>query len=404
MKKGLMFFRNSKKSINEGNGDGKGILYCGEEFTKNGYCPCGTCDGHCGMDNGCACPDCYYTLSYMLYMTGKMICPKCNKTLIRIIVANLKLLKKPVTKSNCDQCHKNYFQKDFIPLMHCIKCNYNLCPPCAFSKLSFYEDENINLPTFKISDLEAGFDLGVGSFYCKKNYVDSDFCICGGCDGNCGPENGCQCPLCDSILGYNIYLKNNLRCTCGCIPIKIPVVLLKNMNIPLLSIFGSVSLKCIRCSKVKDFNFQNAYFCKKCNKNICQACAFKENIYNLNNMTLPMLPFSMKIAEKQVKDKIRKETIEKLAVCRQKIIKFVKKKEGGKIICVYIKTLLGRIYSVNIDENEFVFKLIEELNKLDDDFKEYNTVLIYKNKFMDYNDFISDYKIENESIINAIIK
>ena len=65
---------------------------------------------------------------------------------------------------------------------------------------------------------------------------------------------------------------------------------------------------------------------------------------------------------------------------------------------------MGRIYSVNIDENEFVFKLIEELNKLDDDFKEYNTVLIYKNKFMDYNDFISDYKIENESIINAIIK
>ena len=47
---------------------------------------------------------------------------------------------------------KNYFQKDFIPLMHCIKCNYNLCPPCAFSKLSFYEDENINLPTFKILD------------------------------------------------------------------------------------------------------------------------------------------------------------------------------------------------------------------------------------------------------------
>ena len=91
MKKGFMLFRNSTKSINEGNGDGKGILYCGEEFTKNGYCPCGTCDGYCGMDNGCACPDCYYTLSYMLYMTGKMICPKCNKTLIRIIVANLKL-------------------------------------------------------------------------------------------------------------------------------------------------------------------------------------------------------------------------------------------------------------------------------------------------------------------------
>ena len=204
-----MIFQNSKGYINEGGDHGKGLLYCGRNYTGNGGCPCGTCDGYCGTTNGCPCPDCEYTLSYLLFASGKMTCRTCYKSLIRIKIFELKALNKinPNASYRCDNCYK-YMTLNYIPLMHCIKCNYNLCPPCAFSKLSFYEDENINLPTFKISDLEAGFDLGVGSFYCKKNYVDSDFCICGGCDGNCGPENGCQCPLCDSILGYNIYLKN----------------------------------------------------------------------------------------------------------------------------------------------------------------------------------------------------
>ena len=35
-------------------------------------------------------------------------------------------------------------------------------------------------------------------------------CKCGSCDGNCGLNNGCPCPTCDLILGYNIYLNNIL--------------------------------------------------------------------------------------------------------------------------------------------------------------------------------------------------
>ena len=60
MKKESLIFRNSKQYINEGNGNGKGILYCGKKYSNEGCCKCGTCNGYCGPDNGCACPDCEY--------------------------------------------------------------------------------------------------------------------------------------------------------------------------------------------------------------------------------------------------------------------------------------------------------------------------------------------------------
>ena len=66
MEKEKLIFKNSKNNIiKEGNGIAKGILYCGQKYTNNGGCQCSTCDGFCGPDNGCACPDCEYTLAYL---------------------------------------------------------------------------------------------------------------------------------------------------------------------------------------------------------------------------------------------------------------------------------------------------------------------------------------------------
>ena len=403
MEKGLTIFRNSKKSINEGTGDGKGILYCGEIFTNEGGCPCHSCDGHCGPDNGCACPNCYYTLSYILYMTGKMICPYCHKTLIRIYIYNLQLLKESNINYYCSKCHKNYYDKIYIPLMHCMKCNYNLCPPCAFSNISVYDEENSDLPKIDIADLKVGLNKGMGNIYCNKIYVDKIYCLCGKCDGRCGPKDGCQCPLCECILAYNIYkYAYNFKCDCGNLYIKTNVLLLKKQQTLLKSIFGSSTLKCYKCLNESTDDFQTMYNCNKCNKSACQACIYKYNKYK--ELALPTLPITMNTLEKQIKEKIRKESIQNFSICKQNRIKLTKKKEGGKIILVYLKTLLGTIYDINIDENEFVWKLIEELKKLDNQFKDYNTVFIYKNKIMDNNDCLCDYGITNESIINAINK
>ena len=390
--KNKIIFQNSKRIIKEGSNFGKGILYCGEKYTKEDACSCGTCDGQCGPDNGCPCPDCQYTLSYILYSTGKMKCEICKKTLLRINIFNLNNILNNNTYK-CNICHYTYKKEyTFIPLMHCMKCNYNMCPSCAFSKISFFEE--------KIPKLEAGFNLGKGIMYCLKNYTDSGYCLCGGCDGNCGPENGCSCPLCDSILGYNIYLKSvKMKCKkCKNLLLKTTLGLLKKT----LKVYGLSSLiKCYLCnySDIKE-DFQIVYHCFICNKNICQQCAYKNNIININNLSLPNPPIFL---EKTIEQKI-KENNEICTICKQKGFKIIKKREEGKNIIIYLKKLVGTIYTININESEKIRKIKEELRKIDGQYKEYNTILIWKNKILDDDEYIDDYKIENENVINILLK
>ena len=142
-----LIFRNSTNYITEGNGLGKGILFCGDIYTNPGGCTCGGCDGHCGPDAGCPCPDCDFALSSLLYSTGKMKCGFCNKTLVRINICNLKNLfniNKDIQKIfQCNICSQNY-SENYIILMHCLKCNYNICPVCAFSAITQKELNKAN--------------------------------------------------------------------------------------------------------------------------------------------------------------------------------------------------------------------------------------------------------------------
>ena len=380
-------FQNSKRIIKEGNNFGKGILYCGEKYTKENCCSCGTCDGRCGPDDGCPCPDCQYTLSYILYSTGKMKCEICKKTLLRINIFNLNNIYNYNTYK-CNICHFTYTNEYYsIPLMHCMKCNYNMCPKCAFSKISFFEEKTLKL--------EAGFNLGKGIIYCLKNYTDSGFCLCGGCDGNCGPENGCPCPLCDSILGYNIYLKSNkMKCSkCKNLLVKTTLGLLKTTQITFF--------KCYLCNYTdKNNNFQIVYHCFNCNKDICQQCGYKNNITDVKKLSFPNAPIFL---EKTIKEKI-KENNEKCKISKQKGFKIIKKSEDGKNIILYLKKLVGTMYRININESENIIKIKEELRKIDGQYKEYNTILVWKNKILEDDEYINNYKIENESVINIILK
>ena len=390
-----IIFQNSKKIIKEGNGMGTGILYCGEKYTNEGGCPCGTCDGHCGPDNGCPCPDCHYTLSYILYSTGKMKCEICHKTLLRINIYNLNnILSKaslPYDEYECNICHSIFnFELTFIPLMHCMKCNYNMCPKCAFSKISFFEE---NIPKF-----EDGFNAGKGIFYCLKNYTNQGFCLCGNCDGNCGPEDGCPCPLCDSILGYNIYLKaNKMKCNkCKGLLVKTTLGQLKKEMIN----NQISSVKCSLCKYIdKENDFQYVYHCYKCKKDVCKLCAYKNNIINLKNLTIPNGPIFL---EKTVEQKI-KENNKVCEISKQKGFKIVKRGDG-KNITIYLKKLVGTIYTININDSERISKLKRELRKIDDICKEYNTILVWKNKILDDDEYICDYNIENENVVDIILK
>ena len=224
---------NSNKIIKEGDEkyDGEGVFYCGKQYTNRNGCECGSCDGSCGV-NGCACPECEYTYSYFLYSTNKINCNKCKQTLIKIKLKNLLLnnsfikKNKKINSITCKICKKNC-SYNYLQIFHCFQCNFSICSKCALNKLNeenknenenennYYKNinpfsipsniENKNKPNLKYSP------ENFGAIYCGKKYTSSGNCLCAGCDGSCGPDNGCPCPLCSSILGYNVYSKNNIE-------------------------------------------------------------------------------------------------------------------------------------------------------------------------------------------------
>lgn len=389
-----IIFKNSKRFINEGNGLGKGILYCGNQYTNINGCQCGKCNGHCGPDNGCPCPECENTLSFILYSTGKMKCQICYKTLLRINLLNLKYISEFGSNIFCDNCQQNYSHDNYIPFMHCMKCNYNMCSKCAFEKIIPFKP--------KIPKLELGFNKGAGMIYCRQNYTDSGFCLCSECDGNCGPENGCPCPLCEAILGYNIYLKSiNMYCD------KCKNLLLKTTMFFLKKIKKKISFECLFChNKNFEDEFQYVYFCYKCNRIVCKKCAFKFNIQGIKKLSFPQTPLFLCQIEKQIKENIKKEYIKESKICPQMKFRITSKNDSysGNIVCIYLKTMFGRIYTINIDDEQDIGKLKQELRKIDNKFRENITLLIYKGQILKDDDYIKNLGIGNESLINVLLK
>ena len=392
---GEIIVKNSRRFMNEGEEKAKGILYCGRKYTNDKGCACGKCNGYCGPESGCPCPDCYYTLSYILYSTGKMKCPNCNKTLLRINLFNLKniIFKKEGIKNasfSCDICESNFSDEVYIPLFHCLKCDYDMCPKCSFSKISFFKKS--------VPKLMAGNGRGLGLIFCAKNYTHNGFCLCGGCDGNCGPNNGCPCPLCESILAYNLYLNflNKNHCKCKNIFVKTTIYQLK------LVYKSNKTFQCSICSNNKYCDdFASIYHCYKCKQNICQACAYKKAGCNVNKLALPKPPIFLGNLEKTIREN---KKFENCSICKQKHFKIVKNKDEGENITIYLKTLIGRIYTININDAEDVEKLKVELGKFDNKYKVNNTILIYKKKILNNDDYINELEIENESLIDVMLK
>jgi len=184
-----------------------------------------------------------------------MICEKCKKNLIRIKLCNLLLLlpnnKKQIT---CKKC-KNNIIYPFIQISHCFKCNYSICSKCAFLNISSFQNKN-NINIFNYSNTKF---VNLGAIYCGKKYTNEGYCLCGNCDGNCGPDNGCPCSMCSAVLGYNIYLYNNddnnlLKCA------NDGNLLIKSNSIEYSFIkLKNDQMKNINESKIKPF------FCNKCN-------------------------------------------------------------------------------------------------------------------------------------------
>ena len=122
-----IIFKNSKSIIKNGVGFCQGLLYCGNQYTSNGGCACLNCDGFCGSFTGCPCPDCDFTLTYILYASGQMNCPKCKSILLRLNLFNrVNLFRKNLIDSiTCDLCRKRY-DKNFY-LYYIVKIVILIC-------------------------------------------------------------------------------------------------------------------------------------------------------------------------------------------------------------------------------------------------------------------------------------
>lgn len=169
----ILPINSDKIRLHEGDGNGTGILYCGKQYTGSGQCQCHSCDGVCGPNNGCACPECECILSFYLYSSGKMKCNYCNNTLIRLSLKNLQALTGGYNSFGCDVCKKCY-SSIFIPVLHCFSCEYDVCPPCAIKRID--NSNIINIPNAN------QLIYGEGLLYCGKKFTNK--CICGGCDGS----------------------------------------------------------------------------------------------------------------------------------------------------------------------------------------------------------------------------
>jgi len=123
-----MLYRNSTGAeCREGTDSGRGILYCGRRFTAKGECPCGTCDGVCGPNNGCACPACWALLS------GLVSPQRCKNghELVRVVAKSLRVNPGYSKGFRCDVCNQ-LVTKGWAPVLHCAQDNYDICAVCAF--------------------------------------------------------------------------------------------------------------------------------------------------------------------------------------------------------------------------------------------------------------------------------
>jgi hypothetical protein len=230
-----------------------------------------------------------------------------------------------------------------------------MCPECAFKKIEKFEP--------KVPHLELGIKGSKGIIYCRNNYTFGNQCLCKGCDGNCGPENGCPCPLCDAILGYNIYLKkSNMFCQkCKNLMMKTTILFLEKEK------KGS-SYTCSFCHETDKETSLIIYRCNKCKQNLCKYCIYFDNMHEDHEI----IDYNIIINKKEISKK--KEEV-------KNIIKFVEE------IKYIVENILNKI-------NVEIFKLKNKLDMFLNSFK------IEKNLINCLLNFYNNNLLNLETIIN----
>jgi len=106
---------------------------------------------------------------------------------------SIELLPKGDATHTCSKCSK---AKKKMLYLYCETCSEAICASCA--KSSFMK----KMPRMN----RDGAFAALGSnkkYYCGRQ---EGCCSCGGCDGRCGPTNGCACPACEELSQQHVLM------------------------------------------------------------------------------------------------------------------------------------------------------------------------------------------------------
>lgn len=246
-----------------------GLIYCGGRLD---YCKCGACGEVCGADDkGCQCLACT-NLQWAYLSSIHKECPNGHGLKLRTI-ADLRSYHPELTCAICKR--KPYYEtlRHFFAcseyMLACTECLYFVCP-CCVPRVALAPDHPAlaavsNAGAFEpVPGIQKWYRAD-GAIYCGRKM---DQCKCGGgCDGYCGPDNGCPCDECLEDL-RNVLANSHVTCKC-----------LAKYKIVKASERKSLLFKtsCAECNRpITTTGWMGTlliFHCDKCKRDICPNCA-----------------------------------------------------------------------------------------------------------------------------------
>jgi len=179
----------------------------------------------------CLCGKCYSGRPVSSVAPGAVmdVAPDCACALVRQVLGVIRcpsghfLIYLPSNYHrgwSCDVCSQHGETDRAMPRFRCQECDYDVCARCAALAAGGMKQTDV-LGEVIASGLRMNIAhclVRIGErcpiFYCGGRYTSSGKCLCGTCDGQCGPNNGCPCQNCIVTLEM-VLLSSGTRCSGG---------------------------------------------------------------------------------------------------------------------------------------------------------------------------------------------
>lgn len=184
-------------------------------MTSSGLIHCDLCVKNALYDrfNANQCPECRDAqLKYAFSI--KKSCPLGHPLLVQMYG----ILKNSYPRTKCGICRNDLYgcgaPGPDVYVAACFECLYFVCPACLPKIAPLSECKSL----VNVDDRGDIHPLGIQKVYRDIGFIycgrQMNQCRCGGCDGRCGPDDGCPCEECLEDM-RRLLVNANVRCNCG---------------------------------------------------------------------------------------------------------------------------------------------------------------------------------------------